>query len=214
MANLSDESASGHSLSNENERTVVFRCSGQLFRLSMKELDKIPYLQALHANANFFKEKPDNNEEIVLSDSICDAGLLRAIVKYIQTGKLRSLFSEISASSTEAWKIFEFADFLLIEKPPSQGLRFCHLYDCLTTYKLTQHGFSRDVCVKLCWRLMDPKDLEMKDEEKSKLFDMVLYVVSHIHIFNPRLRQVTLEWYLHYFEPTLKQRVALLKWSN
>lgn len=217
MADPSNQSTDKDAIS--CKKPVVFKCQNHLIQLTMEDLAKIPFLHRLYTNANFFKEKPDKDNVIVLRDDVCDAGLLRAVVKYIQSGNLRCLFSEIPSSCDSAWKIFEFIDFLLVEKIPSDDLDVDHLHFAIQASPLdcrymTNKSLARDLCVKICWKWMDVDDDAVDYKERKKLYKMVLFVVSHPGLFNARLRQVTLDWYLHHIEPTVKQRRRLERWSK
>lgn len=200
------------------DQQIVFRCQNHSITITIEDLPKIPFLYALHTHANFFKKNPVQENVIEIKDGVCDPGLLRAVVKYIQSGNLRCLFSEIPASCDSAWKIFEFIDFLLVEKIPKDNLDVDHLHFAIQASPLecrfiTNKSLARDLCVKICWKWMDVVDDAVDYKERKKLYKMVFFVVSHPGLFNTRFRQVTLDWYLHHTEPTLKQRRCLEKWS-
>lgn len=184
--------------------------------MSPKELSKIPYLEIL-ANTKDFKEKPDMNGVLSLSETSCDPDLIKVVIKFIKTDRPRCLFSDLPPSS-KASKLFQFLDYLCIEKPKCSldGLNkelknvFSIKGKNGVYSEISNRSLARDACVKLCWT---GRDL-VRPKEQSKLYNMVEYILSHPGTFYLRLRQVTHSWYLEYFQITDKQRQLLQGWMN
>lgn len=199
------------------EHKAKFQCHNFEFSLSVEELTKIPYLNILCANAKDFKEKPDNNGIVSLNESIFDPDLMKVIIKYIKTDRPRCLFSDLP-NNLNASKLFEFLDYLCIEKPISSLDKLNEELKNVVSirdkygnsFQQANRSLARDACVKLCWSgrdLIGPKD-------QSKFYNMILFIISHPRTFYFRLREVTFNWYLQYFEITSKQQAILQKWLD
>lgn len=190
-----------------------FRCHDFSFSLSATELRKIPYLEILCANAKDFKEKPDDNGIILLNESCCEPGLMKSVIKYIKTDRFRCLFSDLP-ENTKASKLFDLLDYLCVDKPKcslnvlSEQLKNIRSIREKHEYQTADRSLARDACVKLCW---SGRDL-VGPREQHKLYNLVLFIMSHPRTFYFRLREVTLDWYLQYFQVTDKQQGILKKW--
>lgn len=190
-------------ISVDDEDVAKFRCLDYYFSLTV-ELTKIPYLEIL-AHSKDFMEKPDSNGVIILSESSCDPELLKVVIKYIRTDRPLCLFTGLPDNSNPS-KLFDLLDYLCVEKPK------CSLAELNTELKnvASDRSLARDACVKLCWfgrELVGPK-------EQSKLYNMILFIVSHPRTFYLRLRRVTFNWYMQYFQITEKQRNILQCWLD
>lgn len=193
-----------------------FRIGDFCFSLTTKELAKIPYLEILTTSKNFM-EKPGSDGVISLKESCCDQQLMQVIIKYIRTNRARCLFTALPDNS-DVCKLFELLDYLCIKKPEYSLVVLNKDLKNLTSirdkygncYDMSDRPRARDACVELCWigrEIVGPK-------QQSKLYNIVLFVVSHPRTFYLKLRQFTLKWYLHYFEVTDKQRNILHGWLD
>lgn len=214
--NMKDLTSNTAALSVTDAIEAKFRIGEFSFSLSAEELTKIPYLQAI-AGTNNFMEKPDKDGVISLNESCCNPQLMQAIIKYIRTDRARCLFTALPANSNVC-KLFELLEYLCIEKPEySLDALDAKLKNLVSIqdkygnyYDRSDRPRARDACVKLCWigrDIVGPK-------EQSKLYNIVLFVVSHPRTFYLKLRQFTLQWYLQYFEVTHKQRTILQGWLD
>jgi hypothetical protein len=185
----------------------------------MAQLSKIPYLETLYTGGSAFKEKAEETGPISITDNSCNPVLMNAVVKYVvrDRDRPRCLFTELP-ENLKPTQLFQFLDFLCIEKPKVTLADLDKELKNITTFRdkygiceSANRSLARDASVKLCWTGVE---LVSGHKEQSKLENMVLFILSHPRTFYLRLRQHTHAWYQERFHSTPKQAAILKGWME
>lgn len=184
---------------------------------TLKKSELPPYLESLVAfkssSRNDNDSGDDKSQRFALDDPIAE---LEAALAGIQDG-YRSIFPLLKTDAVRYQTLCATYDFLLVDV--ASELPIANLVEELKYTR--QYGGdegrgslaqSRDAAFKLIYIVLTTETQEVKD--LNRIYDAVLYVVSHPRTFTLDMRTVVLEAYLDRFPTSRKQRDNLETWSN
>jgi hypothetical protein len=205
-----------------DDAAVFLNIRGSKVPVSQEIISKVPFLETLFSGRIPSQQDADDNFKLDL-----DPVVLPAIFKYVTTGHCQYLLTALpttasssSSSSSGAMdpaSIFKTLDYLCVD------LQLPSLSDVDAALKLVrweegreEHSSrvkARDAAVQLMLGISNGTFAVSTHADSNKLFNMVLFIVSHPGTFYKRLRHWANAIAQQYLTAmTAKQRALLAEW--
>ena len=196
----------------ETDISYVFAIGECEYTLKKSELP--PYLESLVAfesSRNNDHSGDDTQRRFALDGSIAE---FEAALAGIQDG-YRSVFPLLQTDAARYQALCATYDFLLVDVTSQRPIS-----DLVEELKYTRPSGedegrgslaqARDAAFKLIYIVLTTETQELRD--LNRIYDAVLYVVSHPRTFTLDMRSVVIEAYLDRFPASRKQRGTLETW--